>query len=106
MDLVGQAGLLSADIRYTSGHFTISTWVHSGPASVPREMTEEEIATLHRGRLQARSDGLLRLTFRGPVRSALGPNGRAGLGRCLAPLRAGAERAALGGLRAARSTGF
>jgi hypothetical protein len=46
MDLVGQAGPLSADIRYTSGHFTISTWVHSGPASVPREMTEEEIVAL------------------------------------------------------------
>jgi hypothetical protein len=47
MDLVGQAGGLSANIRYTPGLFTISTWVHSGPTSLPRPMTEEEIATLH-----------------------------------------------------------
>jgi len=47
MELVGNAGGLSANIRYEAGRFTISTWVHSGPTSVPRDMTEEEIATLH-----------------------------------------------------------
>ena len=47
MELAGNAGPLSADIRYELGRFTISTSVHSGPSTVPKVMTDEEISALH-----------------------------------------------------------
>jgi hypothetical protein len=66
MELAGQAGHVTADIRYVPGKFTISTHVHSGPSTLPRDMTPEEIKEL-----RAALEGQAKQTIPGADMTAL-----------------------------------
>jgi len=46
MRLSGQVGQLTVDISYESGRFSISSRAHSGPNTLPRGLTHDEVLAL------------------------------------------------------------